>query len=196
MVTEGEPVEQRVRIGPVGPGDAESEWPPVEPFDDAEVADGRELTRLEVFSGDVVNGLRATYGPVVGPVHGDEHPNVLVIDAAADPVVEISGTSGRYFGGEYLTRILVHCRSGQVHGPRGSGAYSTDERPFRLTAPPGGRIAVLSGTTTSADDGAAWFLSGLGAEVRTDLDPRAAARPRWRRLGRALAGALGHRPRP
>lgn len=125
-------MEQRARIGPVGPGgDQQSGWPPVEPFDGADVAGGREPTRLEVCSGDVVNG----------------------------------------------------------------GAHSTDERPFRLTAPAGGRIAVLSGTTTSADNSLIAGSSTTGPVSAPDATGRAGPRPCPARPAAGRAGSTRSRRR-
>jgi hypothetical protein len=75
--------------------------------------------------------------------------------APNDPLTQISGFTGDWFGRQVVLQIRLKTRSGHAFGPFGTGANATSKTPFSFTAPDGTSIVAFKGTTVEVPrDGA------------------------------------------
>lgn len=128
-------------------------------FDDTAIvatAGNPPISQLVVRSGDVLDAIQATNaGTFAGnPVEyvllrhgGDGGDAATVTIPAGDPLVEVSGSTGTWFGWDCVLQISLRTRSGKVFGPFGTMQFASPTTPFTFTAPAGQSIVAFSGTT-------------------------------------------------
>ncbi|CAM4297181.1 hypothetical protein KIPE111705_46775 [Kibdelosporangium persicum] len=123
-------------------------------FDDADATKAAgPLTKLTVRHGDIVDCIQATYGTTVLPAHGGTGGSATDIPIQADdPLVEIWGFTGSWFGREHVLQLSLRTRSGTVHGPFGTRKYASSYRRFRYAVKPSpGRLLDVHTSALVAD---------------------------------------------
>lgn len=127
-------------------------------FDDAPIvgaAGNPPISQVVVRSGDVLDSIQATnagtfeQNPVsyVLPQHGGNGGSASMVSIpGGDPLVEVSGYTGTWFGWECVLQVTFTTRSGKVFGPFGSMDNSTSQSPFSYVAPKGQSIVAFGGT--------------------------------------------------
>lgn len=122
---------------------------------------GQRLTRLLVRSGDVVDGIQATYGSQAMPLHGGSGGAAHTIDLAeGEYITEISGLYGGYFGAVHILQLTVRTNR-RTLPTYGSTNYATNPSPFSFKAESGESIIAFSGRTFRHSDGTD-YVSALG----------------------------------
>lgn len=127
---------------------------------------GVRPNRITVRAGDVVDAIRFDYPRAPGRTAGGPGGGPSVIDLARDErVLELSGTSGYYFGAIHLCALRVRTNL-RTYGPFGSGNYVEQPTRFALTADDrtGEYINGAFGYTLPHTDGTL-FVGALGAIV-------------------------------
>lgn len=151
------------RLGPAG---ATGQMP----FDDNTVATGGQpLTQLNVRHGNIIDHIQAYYGtpPVAAAAHGGGGGGATVVTLANDPIVEVSGYTGYWFGGSYVLQITIRTKS-NVFGPYGDMAYAQSSTPFSFQVEPNEQIVGFFGSATYGNNGQSVFLGSLGVIVKTN----------------------------
>jgi hypothetical protein len=156
-----QPVQYR-RIGPFG---AAGQMP----FDDNDLATTQPLTQLIVRCGNIIDGIQAFYGDslVATPIHGGSGGGQNTLPLSDDPIIEVSGFTGYWFGANYVLQLTIKTRS-QTYNPFGDMAYANGEKtPFTLKAEVNEEIVGFFGTATYGNNGQSIFLGSLGAIVKS-----------------------------
>ncbi|QFZ18413.1 jacalin-like lectin [Saccharothrix syringae] len=134
-------------------------------------AQGKPLTKLVLRSGDVVDCVTAVHVDVELDEHGGLGipPNTGLVGEVPidpdDPIVEVSGEYGRWFGGDYVLTITFRTRRGEVHGPFGTGSHGEGATPFTTSIPEWQRIRALFGSVAPANNNASRVLSRIGLSL-------------------------------
>lgn len=133
-------------------------------FDDSAIvgaAGNPTITALTIRSGDVLDALQATNTGITSfntgangadlytlPQHGGNGgtANALAVPQN-DPIVEISGYTGLWYGWQCVLQLTLTGKSGKTYGPFGTMASSLERTPFTQTAPTGQSVVAFSGTT-------------------------------------------------
>lgn len=120
------------------------------------------IINLTVWHGEVVDAIQASYNGATLEKHGGGGgaPTVAAF-SPSDPLVEISGHYGPYYGATQILQITLKSRSGHVYGPFGGTAGGTA---FSLKGDASLQIGALSGGSYRHTDGSE-FLSSLGASL-------------------------------
>lgn len=146
------------------------------PFDDNNLATTQPLTQLIVRHGNIIDSLQAFYGtpPVGTAVHGGEgggptqvppSGNPLTLDK--DPIIEISGFTGNWFGADYVLQITIKTKA-TSYGPFGDMQYSYGPKtPFAMTAQANEQIVGFFGSAAYGNNGQSVFLGSLGVIIKT-----------------------------
>ncbi len=134
-------------------------------FDDSNIAGAAgnpPLTQLVVRAGNVVDAIQATstgtpggsdQGDYYMAQHGGNGGSAYTVSLNAnDPITQISGFTGVWFGWHVVLQVKFQTRSGQAHGPFGTMANATAKVPFNFTAPPGQSIVAFKGTTRTVPE--------------------------------------------
>lgn len=140
------------------------------PFDDNDVATGGQpLTQLNIRHGNIIDHIQAYYGtpPVAAPAHGGGGGGATVVPLTNDPVVEVSGYTGYWFGGSYVLQITVRTKS-NTFGPYGDMAYAQSSTPFSFQVEPNEQIVGFFGSAAYGNNGQSVFLGSLGVIVKTN----------------------------
>jgi len=133
-------------------------------FDDSAIigaAGNPALTALTIRSGDVLDALQATNTGTTSFNTGPNDANLYSLlqhggnggTAHAltlpqkDPIVEISGYTGLWYGWQCVLQLTLTGKSGKTYGPFGTMAGSLGRTPFTQTAPAGQSVVAFSGTT-------------------------------------------------
>ncbi|MGK3997197.1 jacalin-like lectin [Sorangium sp. So ce1024] len=118
------------------------------------------ITSVSVWHGEVVDALQAGYNGRTLPRHGGGGGGLSVASfTPADPLVEVSGSYGSYYGATQILQITLKSRSGKVYGPYGSGSGTS----FSFSAGKN-QIGAFFGGDYRHSDGSD-FLSSLGVCV-------------------------------
>lgn len=118
------------------------------------------ITSVSVWHGEVIDALQAGYSGSTLPKHGGSGGALSVASfTPADPLVEVSGSYGPYYGATQILQLTLKSRSGKVYGPYGNGSGT----PFNLSAG-SNQIGAFFGGDYRHSDGSD-FLSSLGASV-------------------------------
>lgn len=139
------------------------------PFDDNNLATaGNALTQIIVRHGNIIDSIQAFYGATASAVHGGEGggPKTIPV-SASDPIVEVSGYTGYWFGVNYVLQLTLKTRSGQVSGPYGDMAYSNSQTPFSFQVGSNEQIVGFFGSATYGDNGRMTLLGSLGVIIQT-----------------------------
>ncbi len=133
-------------------------------FDDSAIigaAGNPTITALTIRSGDVLDALQATNTGTTSFNTGPNDANRYILAQHGgnggtsralnlplnDPIVAISGYTGRWYGWQCVLQLTLTAKSGETYGPFGTMAGSTARTPFSQTAPTGQSIVAFSGTT-------------------------------------------------
>ena len=144
------------QVGPAGgPGTSWNNLP--------EVSTWGPLTGVVVSSGDIVDSIAPVYGSRTAPPQGGSRGTPRQVDFPGDPIVEISGVTGTYFGADHVGQLNFKTASGRMFG-FGLLDNMSAMRPFALRAPAGCRINSFFGTTFTHTDGTA-FIASIGGNV-------------------------------
>jgi hypothetical protein len=150
-------------------------WAPVSSsFDDSPIvgaAGNPPITQLVVRSGNVLDAIQATNTgkfenpsttpPVVKLTYsleqhgGNGGAASTVATTVDDPIVQISGYTGTWFGWNVVLQITLTTKSGKTFGPFGTMANATSKTPFNFTAPSGQSIVAFKGTTVVVPEASA-----------------------------------------
>lgn len=150
------------RLGPMG---AQGQMP----FDDNALATTQPLTQLIIRHGNIVDSIQAFYGtpPVGTSVHGGTGGGPTILSLSDDPIIEISGFTGYWFGADYILQLTIKTRS-QVYGPFGDMAYANGPKtPFALTAQDNEQIVGFFGSAAYGNNGQSVFLGSLGVIIKS-----------------------------
>jgi hypothetical protein len=120
-------------------------------FNDGDAAKkaGPSITKLIIYSGDVVDSIQAVVnGTTVLPRHGGSKggQNEIVLDSG-EYVTGIEGISGQYFGAKHIAHLKIGTNR-RVFGPFGAGSYLS--QPFKKKAK--GEVIAFSGSSTVHTD--------------------------------------------
>lgn len=140
------------------------------PFDDNALATGGQpLTQLNIRHGNIIDHIQAYYGtpPVAGPVHGGEGGGPTVIPVANDPIIEVSGYTGYWFGANYVLQLTIKTKT-QVYPPLGDMAYAQSPTPFSFRVESNEQIVGFFGSAAYGNNGQSIFLGSLGVIVKTN----------------------------
>lgn len=128
-------------------------------FDDSAIvgaAGNPPITQLVVRSGNVVDAIQATntgqFEKVsltysLAQLGGDGGSASTVTTDANDPIVEVAGYTGTWFGWNVVLQITLKTKSGKIFGPFGSMDHATAKTPFTFAAPAGQSIVAFKGAT-------------------------------------------------
>lgn len=140
------------------------------PFDDNAVATGGQpLTQLNIRHGNIIDHIQAYYGtpPVAAPVHGGEGGGPTVIPLTNDPIIEVSGYTGYWFGANYVLQLTIKTKT-KAYDPLGDMAYAQSPTPFSFRVEPNEQIVGFFGSATYGNNGQSVFLGSLGVIVKTN----------------------------
>jgi hypothetical protein len=149
------------RLGPVG---ASGQMP----FDDNAQATTQPLNQLIVRHGNIIDSIQAFYGsPSVGtPVHGGNGGGPTPVPLSGDPIIEVSGYTGYWFGADYVLQITIKTRS-RTYGPFGNMDYASGVKtPFAMTAQANEEIVGFFGSAAYGNNGQSVFLGSLGVIIK------------------------------
>lgn len=130
----GAPRDQVATLGPVGGAatTTRDDWPAARFFG--------AITEVSVRHGEIVDALQVAYSGRTLARHGGAGGTVSVASFSADdPLVEISGSHGTYYGATNLLQLTLKSRSGKVHGPYGQGGGA----PFQFKTGAQGQIVAF-----------------------------------------------------
>lgn len=125
---------------------------------------GQRLTRLVVHSGEIVDGLQATYGSQTMPWHGGSSAGQIIDLAEGEYITQVSGLYGDYHGAIGIFQFEV-CTNRRTLPKFGSINRAVDAHPFSFKAESGESIVAFSGRTFRHSDRAV-FISALGVVFR------------------------------
>jgi hypothetical protein len=157
-----QPISYR-RLGPAG---ATGQMP----FDDTALATTQPLTQLIVRWGNIVDSIQVFYGtpPIGTSVYGGLGGGPTTLSLGDDPITEISGFTGYWFGANYVLQLTIRTRSNVVYGPFGDMSYANGAKtPFTLKAEANEQIVGFFGSATYGDNGKSVFLGSLGAIAKS-----------------------------
>lgn len=136
---------------------------PSDVFDDTDilsVAGNPLMTSLTVRSGDVVDAIEATNTgsftmngttvsfPYVLPHGGDGGVASSLTFTEGDPLVEVSGYTGQWYGNSCVLQITLKTKSGATTSfPKTINRHGSGQTPFSIKAPAGQTIVAFSGST-------------------------------------------------
>ncbi len=156
-------------------------WPPAgNSFDDSPIvgaAGNPPITQLVVRSGNVLDAIQATNTGSFSnqpltyslPQHGGNGGSAATVTIVAnDPITQVSGYTGTWFGWNAVLQITLTARSGKTFGPYGSMANATSKTPFKIMAPQGQSIVAFKGTTVvvpEASGPSSAVIASLGCTV-------------------------------
>lgn len=154
-------LESGMPYGPIGPvGGSGTPW------DNGPTVTGwGPITSLLVRSGDIIDGLQASYGSRSAPFEGGPGGSPNVIDLSGETIVAMSGYTGVYFGTTQVAQLTFRTASGKTFGPYGTMANVAQAQSFDVAAPQGGAIQSFFGTTITHTNGDI-YVAGLGGNVR------------------------------
>ena len=133
-------------------------------FDDTPIigaAGNPPITQMVIRSGDVLDAIQATNTGSFQSVplqynllpHGGDGGTAHTISIPGDPVVQVSGFRGVWYGWNCVLQITLKTRSGKVFGPFGTMNNATLEIPFQYNAPPNQSIVAFSGSIVQVPSG-------------------------------------------
>jgi hypothetical protein len=139
-------------------------------FDDTQIigaAGNPPITQVVIRSGDVLDAIQATntgsFQTPPSPAfplqyvllpHGGEGGTANTITISKDdPVVQVSGFRGVWYGWNCVLQITLKTRSGKVFGPYGTMNNATLEIPFQYNAPANQSIVAFSGSIVQVPSG-------------------------------------------
>jgi|GEM_PF-3238460 len=142
------------------------------PFDDtAQATAGQPITQLRVQSGNIIDNLQAFYGSGLSPApaHGGTggHGTIIMIPPG-DALVEVSGYTGYWFGGNYVLQLTFKSRKGNTYGSYGDMSYSNSQTPFTFRVESNEQIVGFFGSVTYGDNGNLTLLGSLGVIIQTN----------------------------
>ncbi|WP_028445918.1 glycosyl hydrolase family 18 protein [Chitinimonas koreensis] len=105
------------------------------------------IATLTVRHGDVLDAIQAGDGDGQLPQHGGYSGTAEPIALnAGDSIVEVFGYTGAWFGRNCVVQLSLRTARGQLLGPYGSMANTTDRQPFSYQAPAGKAFVGFKGT--------------------------------------------------
>ena len=140
-------------------------------FDDTQIigaAGNPPITQMVIRSGDVLDAIQATNTGSFQPIgssqptslqytllpHGGDGGTANTISIAKDdPVVQVSGFRGVWYGWNCVLQITLKTRSGKVFGPFGTMNNASLEIPFQYNAPANQSIVAFSGSIVQVPSG-------------------------------------------
>jgi len=145
-------------------------------IDIVSIAGKPPVSQLNIRHGDVVDAVEAintgsfTMNGITVPLtyslpHGGLGGEVTAIDIAHDPVIEISGFTGYWYGNPCVLQITIKQQSGKTHSfPSRISSTATDQQPFSFSAPAGSTSFAFSGVKSqvaTAQGGTATIIKSL-----------------------------------
>jgi hypothetical protein len=145
------------QVGPAGgPGQSWNNLP--------EVSDFGPLTGLVIRSGDIIDAIAPVNGTRTATPHGGSGGTSQQIDFTGDPIVEISGITGTYFGATQVGQLALKTAGGRTVGPFGTLQNVSSKQPFDLLAPAGSKINSFFGATFT-HSGSKVYLASIGGNL-------------------------------
>jgi hypothetical protein len=105
------------------------------------------LTGLVIHSGDIIDSIAPVYGSRTATPQGGSGGTLRRIDFTGDPIVTISGVTGKYFDDACTGQLTFTTAGGTTFGPFGTLTNVGARQPFALSVPAGFRINSFFGTT-------------------------------------------------
>ena len=128
-------------------------------FDDSNAigaAGNPPISSMKIRSGEVLNAIQATnHSSFQGNDNiyyellqhgGDSGSESSITVPSNDPITEVSGYMGEWFGWDVVLQITIKTASGQTLGTFGTMGNAGTKRPFSFTAPSGQSIVAFKGS--------------------------------------------------
>ncbi|MBD2483965.1 jacalin-like lectin [Planktothrix sp. FACHB-1365] len=121
-------------------------------FDDTGMAKlcGYPISKMKISSGEVLDAIQVTNGSFLMPQHGGNGGNEseVVLDKG-DPIVEVSGYTGTWFGWNCILQLTIKTREKKTFGPFGTLKNATSKTSFSYTAKQDEQVLAFSGSTVN-----------------------------------------------